>query len=72
MIQKKKKYIKPRSWLETRFTTKELLVVNPQWIEYSWGAGWSIDQQIDVGDVEIQDKYREDDKGTNETWGDLW
>ena len=55
-----KAYIKPMMIVEP-------LAINPHWMEYSWGAGWSIDPVIDdVGDVQLQVK------GSQEEWGDLW
>lgn len=65
-----KAYVKPRSREETQLDTDELLVMNPHPVEYSWGTDWTVDSGIEVGDVTIQGKEREE--GTHEEWGDLW
>ena len=67
-----KSYIKPRIKTETLFGKDELLALNPHWVETSYGSWWQIDPTIPAGDVELQVKEQEEEKGTHEEWGDLW
>lgn len=61
-----KKYIKPKTEIETLVGEDDLLALNPHWVETSYGAWWEIDPTIPAGDVDLQTK------GKKETWGDLW
>ena len=68
-----KAYTRPRIRVETVFGTDELLAINPHPVEYSWGTDWTIDHTIPAGDVDLQDKPRDEEpKGEKQVWGDLW